>query len=70
MECLDEESPEFPEDRHFNDFPNDLMKLKFEEGISNENSNVRKFIHHAHYGIVGNFLVAKSQDKKYASEMF
>ena len=70
MECLDEEDPAFPEDRHFNDLSNEFMKLKFEEGIMKENRNVRNFIYHAHYGTVGKFLGAKSQDKKHVSERF
>ena len=70
MEYLDEEDPAFLEDRHFNDFSNDLMKLKFEQGISKENSNARNFIHHAHWGTVEIFLVANSQDKTHSSERF
>ena len=55
MECLDEEDLEFSEDGNFNYLSNDLMKLKFEEGISKENINVRNFIYHDHYGTVGKF---------------
>ena len=46
------------------------MKLKFQEGVGKENSNDRDFIYYAHNETVGKYLVAKSQDKKYASERF
>ena len=47
-----------------------MMKLKFQEGISKENSNVRDPIHNAHDGTVGKHIVAKFQDNKHASERF
>ena len=47
-----------------------MIKLKFQEGISKENSNVRDFIHDDHDETVGKYLVVKFQDNKHASERF
>ena len=69
-EYLEEEVPAFPEDGCFNDLSNNMMKLKFQEGISKKNSNVRDFILHAIDGTVEKYIVAKLQDKKYSSERF